>query len=195
MYAITMPDGERDAQSHLRIDRSIQLCSGPVLRSSVSPCERSRLEDTYSSPTWAPGMESLNQQGTCISPVSEIKTNGNSLKLLLLVDFMEELSSKISWEWQENIRANKERKSLLCKAMREQECKARTYRHCHAHGGDGSPPHAPAHWKLPMPWHSSSQPGLHFEVLWDEQWATLIKLQSQCHGPQPPGHSTCFPRR
>lgn len=52
MHARAMPGAEKDAQSHLRIDASILLCMGPVLRSSVPLCERFRLEDTYPSPTW-----------------------------------------------------------------------------------------------------------------------------------------------
>ena len=124
------------------------------------------------------GMGPLNQRCTCISPESEIRTNGSSLKLPFLVDFMEEGSSKISREWQENIRTNKGRKRLLRKVMQEQEHKERTYR-CWlpCTWGDGLPSHTPAHWKcwrLPIPWNRSSQQG--GSSLWGPLGSTVGNL-------------------
>lgn len=96
MQARAMPGGEKDAQSHLRADAPILLCTGPVCRSSVRLCERSCLGDAYPSLTWETGIGLLFQRCTCVSPERKIKTNRSSLKLLLLLDFMEEESSKIS---------------------------------------------------------------------------------------------------
>lgn len=197
MQAMAMPTGGRDAQLHLRIWCIHSAVPGPCPE-ELCP-SKFRLEDTNLSPTLelecGPLSKDLarSESGKKRNLTrSGIKTSGNSGQSLHSADFLEEVSSEISRERQENQQRETANVPGVWWTRVEGEG---TFAGYHAHGGDGSPGHT-SHWKLSVLWyHSPSQPGLHVEVLWDKQCATLTKLRGQGHRGQPHAQSTCLAGR
>ena len=193
MQATAMPTAESDAQLHLRIWHIRSAVPRPHPE-ELCP-SKFRLEDTSLSPILelecGPLIKDLARSLHLTR--SGIKTSGNSRQSLGSADFLEEVSSEISWEWQEN--QQREMASVPGVLVNKSGGRGHTLL-------GGMPMGVMAHLAIPAPessqfWGTTphSYPGLHVEVLWDEQCATFAKLCGQGHRGQPHAQSTCFAGR